>query len=159
MPLGFAKLTASATWVLTRINPGFKTAKQGPDYLSSNLAYDPADVTKLVGSKYVITGSGVQTVDLSNQIDLLNTAVSYGKICGFILTVSGNDIKITGHGTNGLSTWFLRNSGEFWIADGGFAAIGWTFPKAATVDSTHKILTFTNSSGAVATVTLALFGA
>lgn len=159
MPLGFAKLTASATWVLSKLNPGFKTAKQGPDYLSANLAYDPADVTKLVGSKYVIAGSGIQSIDLSSQVDLLNTAVSYGKACGLILTAMGNDVKMTGHGTNGLSTWFLRNSGELWITDGGFAAIGWTFAKAATVDSTHKILTLTNSSGASATVTLALFGA
>ena len=159
MSLSFAKITASASWILSKVNPGFKTAKQGPDALSASIGYDTANVTKLVGSQYVIAGSGTQAIDLTSQIDLLNAAVSFGKTCGIIIKVSGNDVKLVGHGTNGLSTWFIRNSGELWVCDGGFAAIGWTYSKAATVDSTHKILTLTNSSGASATVTLSLFGA
>ncbi len=159
MSLTSAVISSSVDWTYIQAVTGFQPIKQGPDSLIGNITYSTSDVTKLIPKQYVVAGGGTQDIDLQTELDLSQAAAGCTKAVAIQISVTGNDIKITGHGTNGLAAWFIRNSGEFWIPAGGFATIAWPFSKAVTIDGTHKKLVITNSSGASATVTIAFLGA
>lgn len=158
MALTLANISASLQWILTKVNSGFKSSKQGPDSLSASINYDTTTTNKIILSQFTLTSGATQTIDLQSAVDLLGASVTMTKAVALEFTSVGNDVKLTCAGTNGLTAWFLRNSGELWVTDGGFVCVGWTYAKAVTVDATHKNIVFTNSSGASAVVTVSVLG-
>lgn len=143
---------------LTKTVNGFAQIVQGADRFSQSIFYTTTVTNKVVGFQATIAASGSTTIDLTSTTDLIGDAAVLTKAIGFGVTTSGANIKVTGGGTNGLSTWFIQASGELHIKDGGFAIIGWPETLPATVDATHKILTFTNTGAAAATVTFLILG-
>jgi hypothetical protein len=158
MSLDVATLSGTLTWMLSKANPGFSDTKQSGS-ASQTITYPVATINQMVAKVLTIAASGTATIDLSSNIDLVGDAVAMTKAVALYIASTGSNIKVTGHGTNGLSTWFLQASGELHVRTGGFAIVGWPSTLPATVDATHKILTITNLSATTATtVTYAILG-
>lgn len=157
MPLTYAQIEAGLKWGFTKTNTGFgDTTQQGE--LNANISYSVTDVTKSAGAVYSISASATQTVDLQTMTDWASTALSSGKAVAFGIKVTGNGVTVKAGSTNGLTTWFIRNSGQLYLPAGSFFVVGWPYSAAATVSGSAKTLDIVNDSGATATVTIAFLG-
>jgi len=158
MGLDVGSISGTVNWMLSKANTGFSDTKQN-SAATQAITYPVATINQMVAKVVTIAASGTATIDLSSNIDLVGNAVAMTKAVAFYIASSATEIKVTGHGTNGLSTWFIQATGELHVKSGGFALVGWPSATPATVDATHKILTITNLSATTATtVTYAVLG-
>lgn len=109
-----------------------------------------------------IAGSGTATLDLTNQTDVLNVAsVSLARVkdVQFQLlsttddTVNGTTCTSVTMGNNGSNDWvsqshngwFLTNTSNFDLPNGSLMRFSTPSATGNVVDSTHKIIKFTNN--------------
>ena len=152
-------ITGQIQWLLSKPNNGFAATKQGADQVDIDIDYDVSVIGKMIAKSYTLAASATQLVNLyTGNTDLLGDAVVMTKAAAFMVRPIGSNIKVFGTGTNGLTSWFIQNSGELAIKDGGFALIGWPASSAATVDATHTTISVTNTGSTSVVVTVIVFG-
>jgi hypothetical protein len=106
-----------------------------------------------------LAGSGSQTIDLTSLTNTVYETFSLGHALTILVLPTGNSVTLTPGGTNGLAWFFGGTSPSITIPAGG--CLLFSEPVAGpghVVDGTHKTLTFTNASGAAATVQVLVVG-
>lgn len=135
-------------WAQSQTNTGFGDTSQGSDGISASISPDLTTYNAVMVGQYTMAGSGTQTIDLRNYVDLLNvTHTTTSKVIGMIVTVAGANVKLEPGTTNPL-TWFWTGTiPVLIIKSGGFLVFG--DGDYTTVDATHSTLKLTNLSSSL----------
>lgn len=157
MALTLANVTGAAQWAFQKANTGFSNTKQSGQ-LPGNVDYDSTVFNKGYIKTQTIAIGASQDFDLTSLTDPVGDTVNMTKVAGFAISVTGGACKIKAGATNGLSSWFVRDSGSLYIPAGGFAVIGWDGATFATVGSTTKVINIAQSGATAVTVSVAFLG-
>lgn len=160
MALSLANVGGFLKWTFSRVVAGAGTVKVS-GASSFPITYATTVNKGQLGVISALAAAGTSTLDLTSLgTDPSGEAVgTLAKGCAIWFYSSASEVELDVTLTNGLNTWFLKGaSARLVIPAGGFAAIGYPEAKAVTVDSTHKVIRFTNT-GAVATdISYGIFG-
>jgi hypothetical protein len=155
MPLQNITMGNFFGWNLQYGTPtGFNAATQN-DSLQYNLSnVNIATWNQLYSASLTIAPSATTTIDLTNFVNLVQETVAFAHVLSIFVMPTGSGVSIAPGSSNGL-TWFLGGTIPTITIDKG-GVFMWSDPGNATgtvVNSSHKTLAFTNTSGSL-TLTL-----
>ena len=158
MALTTSQATGAIQWIFSKANTGFSATKQGADQLIGTVTYDSATINKGYGVTQTISVGSSQNFDLTALTDFVGDSVNMTKAVAFMITATGGACKVKAGATNGLSSWFVQDSGSLYIPAGGFALIGWPAAVGATVSGSAKVINIAQSGASAVTVTVMFIG-
>lgn len=158
MALTSSQATGTLQWIFSKSNTGFAATKQGADQLIGSITYDSTTINKGYGKTQTIAVGANQDFDLTALTDFVGDGVNMTKAVAFMITATGGACKVKAGATNGLSGWFVQDSGSLYIPAGGFAVIGWPAAVGATVSGSAKVINIAQSGATAVTVSVVFIG-
>lgn len=162
MPLvtGRSKLSASASWVLTKTNTGFAATSQTGS-LSFTAAPDAATYTQAFSEPYTINAAETQIVDFRGAwTNDAGESVTATKILGFLIKVTGSGgvLKFEPGASNPLP-WPFTGTAPDYVMTPSTGGAAWLHCDGthATVDGSNKTWLLTNTGAAAVTVYIVAF--
>jgi len=160
MPLTTATLNNQLSFTLTRTNTGFNATKANNNSVTFNLnGLNVTTFNQVFAQQYTLAAAANQDIDLTSLTNLVYESFSFGHALLLMVTATGSQCTVTPGPTNGLQWFFGGSTQSVIIPAGGF----FCFSEPVTgpghvVDSTHKVLRFTNSGGTSLTLNVAILG-